>query len=49
MDPAPAIDEKLTVEELEAKLLDESRSIFQRYRAMFGLRNMNTDKAVAVD
>jgi hypothetical protein len=29
-------------------LLDESRTLFERYRAMFALRNQNTDEAVEV-
>jgi len=42
VDPAPASEIKETVE-LESLLLDESKSLFDRYRAMFSLRN-NGDK-----
>jgi deoxyhypusine monooxygenase len=42
-DPAPAIAEKSTVVDLEQKLLDTSLSLFHRYRAMFALRNLNSD------
>lgn len=35
----------LTVPELRAVLLDTSRSLFHRYRAMFSLRNANNDAA----
>lgn len=44
VDPAPALnDKKVDVETLRKTLMDESISLFQRYRAMFTLRNMNTD------
>lgn len=33
----------LTVSELRAVLLDPDRSLFHRYRAMFSLRNVNSD------
>jgi deoxyhypusine monooxygenase len=42
-DPAPAVAEKSTVAELEKTLLDPALSLFHRYRAMFALRNMNSD------
>jgi len=38
-------DAPLTVAELRAVLLDPSRSLFHRYRAMFSLRNANSDAA----
>jgi deoxyhypusine monooxygenase len=45
-DPAPAIhDEKLSIPELQTRLMDPSLSLFQRYRAMFSLRDMNSDAA----
>ena len=42
-DPAPPIDANLPVELLEEKLLNNNLSLFERYRAMFSLRNMNSD------
>jgi deoxyhypusine monooxygenase len=33
------------VETLRAKFLDPSRSLFDRYRALFALRNLNNDAA----
>ncbi|KAL4260706.1 Deoxyhypusine hydroxylase [Pleurotus pulmonarius] len=35
-----------TVKSLQAKLLDPSLPLFERYRAMFGLRNIGTPEAV---
>ncbi len=47
VDPAPAMKgaTPLTVEDLRRQLMDTSTSLFHRYRAMFALRNMNTDAA----
>lgn len=45
VDPAPPAPRK-TVPELRAQLLDESLSLFDRYRAMFALRNLGTEEAV---
>jgi len=45
VDPAPAYKEK-SLEQLQAILCDESRSLFDRYRAMFSLRNINSKAAV---
>ena len=45
VDPAPPLP-LTTVSELKAILLDESRSLFERYRAMFALRNIGSDEAV---
>ncbi|XP_016327099.1 deoxyhypusine hydroxylase isoform X1 [Sinocyclocheilus anshuiensis] len=47
VDPAPPAPRK-TVPELRAQLLDESLSLFDRYRAMFALRNLGTEEAVLV-
>lgn len=47
VDPAPASDEK-DVKKLESQLLDESLSLFDRYKAMFALRNLKTDKSALV-
>jgi deoxyhypusine monooxygenase len=43
VDPAPGFSEVRTVAELEADLMNESLSLFVRYRAMFSLRDINTD------
>lgn len=45
VDPAPP-DVKQSVAELKEKLLNEDNSLFERYRAMFGLRNNGSDEAV---
>ncbi|TMW69298.1 hypothetical protein Poli38472_001454 [Pythium oligandrum] len=45
VDPAPAAEKDVSTEELKAVLLDNSRSLFDRYRAMFSLRNRNTEDA----
>lgn len=47
-DPAPPVElegksSAAHIEELRTKLMDEDASLFNRYRAMFALRNMNTD------
>ncbi|XP_033214330.1 deoxyhypusine hydroxylase [Belonocnema kinseyi] len=41
VDPAPPCETK-SVEELKNTLLDENETLFNRYRAMFALRNMRT-------
>lgn len=43
VDPAPGFRETRTVPELESALMDQNKSLFTRYRAMFSLRNINTD------
>ena len=48
VDPAPpvavtAATKEATVEELQTKLMDTKASLFNRYRAMFALRNLNSD------
>ena len=40
VDPAPPMAESTNISELERKLLDQSQSLFDRYRAMFRLRNL---------
>ncbi|XP_071010207.1 deoxyhypusine hydroxylase [Oncorhynchus clarkii lewisi] len=45
VDPAPPAQSK-TVPELRTQLLDESLPLFERYRAMFALRNLGTEEAV---
>jgi len=47
-DPAPAFSLKLSTQELKAKLLDDSLSLFQRYRAMFALRDKGDEEAILV-
>ena len=42
VDPAPPAP-LLSISELERDLLDTSKSLFHRYRAMFALRNINSD------
>jgi deoxyhypusine monooxygenase len=46
VDPAPADRKELSTAELKARLLDASLPLFARYRAMFSLRNRNTEEAV---
>eukprot|EP00743_Colponemidia_sp_Colp-15_P004871 GILK01005249.1.p1 GENE.GILK01005249.1~~GILK01005249.1.p1 ORF type:complete len:318 (-),score=60.08 GILK01005249.1:177-1097(-) len=47
VDPAPAMKWKSTsVESLKQKLLDTSSSLYERYRAMFALRNKGDQEAV---
>ncbi|KAA0714143.1 Deoxyhypusine hydroxylase [Triplophysa tibetana] len=45
VDPAPPALKK-SVPELRVQLLDESLTLFERYRAMFALRNLGTEEAV---
>ncbi|HJM24605.1 MAG TPA: HEAT repeat domain-containing protein [Candidatus Thalassarchaeaceae archaeon] len=45
VDPAPASNE-LTVESLRVTLCDENERMFQRMRALFGLRNIGGKSAV---
>ena len=45
VDPAPSLS-STNIEELKGILLDENRSLFERYRAMFALRDIGTDEAV---
>ena len=48
VDPAPSQqnDKNVPISQLRSILLDESLSLFQRYRAMFSLRNIGTEEAV---
>ena len=46
VDPTPPIQEKCT-EKLKQILLDENLPLFERYRAMFALRNKGDDDSVA--
>uniref|UniRef100_A0A3P8U3I5 Deoxyhypusine hydroxylase n=1 Tax=Amphiprion percula TaxID=161767 RepID=A0A3P8U3I5_AMPPE len=45
VDPAPPAARK-DVSELRSTLLDQSLPLFERYRAMFALRNLGTEEAV---
>jgi len=45
VDPAPPAVRK-SASELRSALLDESLPLFERYRAMFALRNLGTEVAV---
>ncbi|KAG5899353.1 hypothetical protein JTB14_036842 [Gonioctena quinquepunctata] len=45
VDPAPA-NEIQDVQELKQILLDENKSLFDRYKAMFSLRNLRSKEAV---
>ncbi|KAJ3339101.1 hypothetical protein HDU93_008585 [Gonapodya sp. JEL0774] len=47
IDPAPALAEELSVPELRSKYLDTSLPLFERYRAMFSLRNKGDEESVA--
>lgn len=45
VDPAPAAEKHVATAELRASLLDPKASLFDRYRAMFSLRNRNSEEA----
>ena len=45
VDPAPPADTR-NIDELTEVLLDEKASLFDRYRAMFSLRNLRTKESV---
>jgi deoxyhypusine monooxygenase len=44
-DPAPAAEKDVPTSELRKVLLDHSGDMFAKYRAMFSLRNRNTEEA----
>jgi deoxyhypusine monooxygenase len=46
VDPAPAFREQKSVAELSECLLDASKPLFERYQAMFSLRDMGSEEAV---
>lgn len=48
VDPTPALPAATLLPELRAALLDEARPMFERYRALFALRNRGGPEAVAV-
>lgn len=43
VDPAPPLPGNLSIQELRERLMDTSSSLFNRYRAMFSLRNLDSD------
>ncbi|CAI5442509.1 unnamed protein product [Caenorhabditis angaria] len=45
VDPTPSASTS-DVKELAATLVDSSKTLFDRYRAMFSLRNLNTDESI---
>lgn len=45
IDPAPP-SEEMNVDQLKDILMDENRSLFDRYRAMFSLRNLGTTESI---
>ncbi|KXS09760.1 deoxyhypusine hydroxylase [Gonapodya prolifera JEL478] len=47
VDPAPALTKELPVSELRSKLLNPKLPLFERYRAMFSLRNKGDEEAIA--
>jgi len=47
VDPAPPLSNNTTVDDLKKILVDSSLPLFQRYRAMFALRNKNNEEAAA--
>jgi len=46
IDPAPSYSSPLTTEKLKEKLLDSSLSLFERYRALFSLRDRRDKESV---
>lgn len=47
VDPTPSFPESMSIESLKSIYLDESKSLFNRYRALFTLRNIGTTEAIA--
>lgn len=47
VDPAPPFEASINVVDLGNLLVDQSKSLFERYRAMFSLRNIDSAEAVA--
>jgi deoxyhypusine monooxygenase len=46
VDPSPAGAEKRSVAELQTILMDDNETLFNRYRALFSLRNMRTEESI---
>lgn len=45
-DPAPALKQRLSIPQLQAMLMNQELPLFERYRAMFSLRNRASKDAV---
>lgn len=48
VDPTPSYPDSMSITQLKSIYLDEKRSLFDRYRALFTLRNIGTSEAIAV-
>jgi len=48
VDPAPGFKETQSCEQLEETYMDTTKSLFHRYRAMFSLRDLNSDESALV-
>ncbi len=48
VDPAPAYPSNVPFEELKEKYMSKDLSLFERYRAMFALRDIGDTEAVQV-
>lgn len=48
VDPTPSYPKSYTIDDLRSIYLDEQRSLFDRYRALFTLRNIGNSEAVKV-
>lgn len=46
VDPAPPETNFSSIEDLQHQLMDTTKSLFDRYKAMFALRNLMTDESV---
>lgn len=46
VDPTPSYPDSMSVQDLRKIYLDEGRSLFERYRALFTLRNIGTTEAI---
>uniref|UniRef100_A0A0A9XGK2 Deoxyhypusine hydroxylase n=1 Tax=Lygus hesperus TaxID=30085 RepID=A0A0A9XGK2_LYGHE len=46
VDPAPSEEEISSIDDLVSVLLDEKKSLFERYKALFSLRNINTTESI---
>jgi len=48
VDPTPSYPDSMPIEELRSIYLNETATLFDRYRALFTLRNIGTPKAISV-
>lgn len=48
VDPTPSYPETTSLDELKSIYLNESKCLFERYRALFTLRNMGTPEAIEI-